>query len=137
MTSAPRSARCMPRRSGARSASSTTRTPARSVYIALSALEIGLPPLGERAHPLLHVLAPRHERLRERLLLEAGLEAALVGALEEALREAERERGTVRQTIAPRARCRFEVGARHDLVAEAEPQCLIGGLVFSEEHELL
>src|SRR5437870_5295077 len=95
----------MPRRSGARSATSSTRTPPRRVYAkGLAPLELRLPPLGEGAHALLQVLALRHQGLRQRLLLEAGLEAALVGALEEALREAERERRPAREALAPAAR---------------------------------
>src|SRR5262245_41764583 len=127
MTSAPRSARCMPRRSGARSASSITRAPPRSPYIALAALEVGRPPLGEGAHPLLHVLASGDERLRQRLVLEAGLEAALVSVREQPLRETECEGGAVGQTVTPRARRRFQLGAGHDLVAEAEAERLRGG----------
>src|SRR5881628_457392 len=83
----------MPRRSGARSAISSTRTPPRSVYAkGLASPELRLPLLREGPHTLPHVLALGDQRLRERLLLEAGLEPALVGALEEALRHAERER---------------------------------------------
>src|SRR5437870_5628000 len=102
----------MPRRSGARSATSSTRTPPRRVYAkGLASLELRLPPLGEGAHALLQVLALRHQGLRQRLLLEAGLEAALVGALEEALREAERERRPAREALAPAARRRLQVRA--------------------------
>src|SRR5213592_3892140 len=128
----------MPRRSGARSATSSTRTPPRRVYAkGLASLEVRLPPLGEGAHALLQVLALRHQGLRHRLLLETGLEAALVGALEEALREAERERRTVRQAIAPGARRRFQLAARHDAVTKPDPQRLLGGEIVAEEDELL
>src|SRR2546426_284706 len=128
----------MPRRSGARSATSSTRTPPRRVYAkGLASLDLGLPPLGEGAHALLQVLALRHQGLRQRLLLEAGLEAALVGALEEALREAERERRPAREALAPAARRRLQVRARHDLVAEPEAERLVGGDVVGEEDQLL
>src|SRR5207247_11287295 len=96
----------MPRRSGARSAISSTRTPPRSVYAkGLASPELRLPLLREGPHALPHVLALGDQRLRERLLLEAGLEPALVGALEEAFRHAERERRAGGAPLAPRRRC--------------------------------
>src|SRR5881296_3485040 len=120
----------MPRRSGARSAISSTRTPPRSVYAkGLASPELRLPLLREGPHALPHVLALGDQRLRERLLLEAGLEPALVGPLEETLRHAERERWPAREPLAPRA--------RHDPVAEAEAERLVGGEVVGEQDQLL
>src|SRR2546427_9893791 len=118
----------MPRRSGARSAISSTRTPPRSVYAkGLASPELRLPLLREGPHALPHVLALGDQRLRERLLLEAGLEPALVGALEEALRHAERERRAAGEPPAPRARRRLELRPRHHLVAESEAEGPVGG----------
>src|SRR5213595_1850247 len=76
--------------------------------------------LREGPHTLPHVLALGDQRLRERLLLEAGLEPALVGALEEALRHAEGERRATGEPLAPRARRGLELRSRHHLVAESE-----------------
>src|SRR2546427_2267408 len=128
----------MPRRSGARSAISSTRTPPRSVYAkGLASPELRLPLLREGPHALPHVLALRDQRLRERLLLEAGLEPALVGALEKALRHAERERRAACEPLAPLARRRLESRARHDPVAEPDAERLVGGEVVGEQDELL
>src|SRR5437762_10222882 len=128
----------MPRRSGARRAISSTRTPPRSVYAKGSAsFELRLPLLREGPHALPHVLALGDQRLREGLLLEAGLEPALVGALEEALRHAKRERRAASEPLAPRARRRLELRPRHHLVAESEAECLVGGDVVGEEDQLL
>src|SRR5207244_11695306 len=117
----------MPRRSGARSAISSTRTPPRSVYAKGSAsFELRLPLLREGPHALPHVRALGDQRLRERLLLEAGLEPALVGALEEALRHAEGERRAAGEPLAPRARRGLELRPRPPLVAAPQAQPLIG-----------
>src|SRR5207247_11311533 len=127
----------MPRRSGARSATSSTRTPPRRVYAkGLASLELRRPPLGEGAHALLHVLALRHQGLRQCLLLETGVEAALVGALEEALREAERERRPAREALAPAARRRLQARARHDLLAAPEAERLLGRPRVRAERQL-
>src|SRR2546427_5760359 len=108
----------MPRRSGARSAISSTRTPPRSVYAkGLASPELRLPLLREGPRALPHVLALGDQRLRERLLLEAGLEPALVGALEEALRHAERERRAPGEPPAPPAPPRLEPRPPHHPVA--------------------
>src|SRR5437762_13313087 len=128
----------MPRRSGARRAISSTRTPPRSVYAKGSAsFELRLPLLREGPHTLPHVLALGDQRLRERLLLEAGLEPALVGALEEALRHAERERRAAGEPPAPRARRGLELRPRHHPAAESEAERLVGGDVVGEQDQLL
>src|SRR5438552_7259974 len=86
----------------------------------LPALELGRPPLDERRHPLARVVGRVGELLGVGLVPEGARAVGLERAVGEPLGEPDRLGGARCQPFRPLGDGLLELGARHDLVDEAD-----------------